>query len=96
MKVLELCAGGGGQALGLDLAGYETSALVEIEKIACETLQHNRPKWNVIQADLKTLNPSTFKNIDCQVLSIQRHSDIREIQYRETNQDLLWKNSFHE
>ncbi|HRK06402.1 MAG TPA: DNA cytosine methyltransferase [Pseudobdellovibrionaceae bacterium] len=77
MRVLELCAGGGGQALGLDLAGYETAALVEIEKEACATLSHNRPEWNVVQADLKILKPDTFKNIDlicggvpCQPFSI--------------------------
>ncbi len=77
MRLLELCAGGGGQALGLDQAGFEKSALVEIEKIACETLSLNRPKWNVINADLKTLSPDTFKSIDlicggvpCQPFSI--------------------------
>lgn len=90
MKVLELCAGGGGQALGLDQAGFEKSALVEIEKIACETLQLNRPKWNVINADLKTLSPSNFKSIDlicggvpCQPFSIAGqklgHADERDL-----------------
>lgn len=90
MKVLELCAGGGGQALGLDLAGYETSALVEIEKEACETLSLNRPQWNVVQADLKILDPKTFKGIDlicggvpCQPFSIAGqklgHADERDL-----------------
>jgi DNA (cytosine-5)-methyltransferase 1 len=77
MRVLELCAGGGGQALGIDQAGFETTALVELEAIACETLQSNRPNWNVINADLKKLDPRSFKGIDivcggvpCQPFSI--------------------------
>jgi len=77
MKVLELCAGAGGQALGLDLAGYEKAALVEIDKDACETLRINRPSWNVIHGDLKQLKNHNFGSVDlvcggvpCQPFSI--------------------------
>ncbi len=77
MRVLELCAGAGGQALGLDLAGFETTALVEIDKDACETLRLNRPQWNVIQGDLNLLKKHNFGKVDlvcggvpCQPFSI--------------------------
>ena len=46
---IEICAGAGGQALGLEIAGFDHSALVEIESIACQTLHHNRPDWNVLE-----------------------------------------------
>src|SRR4051812_24449020 len=44
---IEICAGGGGQALGLEAAGFEHLALVEIEAHARATLKANRPGWNV-------------------------------------------------
>ena len=50
---VELCAGAGGQALGLEQAGFGHQALVEIDKHCCATLRHNRPAWNVIEEDLK-------------------------------------------
>ena len=43
---IEICAGAGGQAVGLEQAGFEHLALVEIEPVACNTLRLNRPKWN--------------------------------------------------
>ena len=52
LKSIEICAGAGGQALGLEKAGFEHVALVEIEKPACETLRANRPEWNVIEGDV--------------------------------------------
>lgn len=49
---VELFAGAGGLALGLEKAGFVTEALVEIDKNACSTLKHNRPKWTVIEKDI--------------------------------------------
>ena len=63
-RVLELCAGGGGQALGLEIAGFECAAAVEIESRFCETLNLNRPTWRVIQADLKMFDASEFRGVD--------------------------------
>lgn len=63
-SVLELCAGAGGQALGLEMAGFETAAAMEIEPTACATLRANRPDWEVIETDLKTVNAHNFRGID--------------------------------
>ncbi|MGY4749982.1 DNA cytosine methyltransferase [Pannonibacter sp. Q-1] len=49
---LELCAGGGGQALGLEMAGFDHAALFENDPHACQTLRLNRPEWTVHEHDL--------------------------------------------
>src|SRR5689334_21666653 len=64
---LELCAGAGGQALGLEAAGLEHRALVEIEPAFCGTLRKNRPHWNVIEDDIREpqkLDASKYRGID--------------------------------
>lgn len=53
LRSIEICAGAGGQALGLAMAGFEHVALVEYEKDYCEILKKNRPEWNVICGDVK-------------------------------------------
>ncbi len=57
---LEICAGAGGQALGLENAGFKHIALVEIEPLACQTLRQNRPDWNVIENDVKAFSAVDF------------------------------------
>jgi DNA (cytosine-5)-methyltransferase 1 len=64
LATLELCAGGGGQALGLEIAGIDHVALVEIDKTSCATLKLNRPDWNVIQGDLNEFDASQFAGVD--------------------------------
>ncbi len=64
LKSLELCAGGGGQALGLERAGFQHVALVEIDPHACKTLRSNRPSWNVFQADINYFDPTPYQGID--------------------------------
>ncbi|MEL7062305.1 MAG: DNA cytosine methyltransferase [Bacteroidota bacterium] len=61
---LELCAGAGGAALGLEQAGFSHLGLVENDKHACNTLCHNRPHWNVIEMDLKEFDAYQFKGVD--------------------------------
>lgn len=61
---IEICAGAGGQALGLEQAGFQHEILVEIEPLACETLRANRPNWNVLQADVRAFSATTFRNVD--------------------------------
>ena len=53
LSSVEICAGAGGQALGLEHAGFEHQALVEIDKHCCTTLRQNRPIWRVYEKDLR-------------------------------------------
>lgn len=50
--------------MGLERAGFSHEALVEIESPACATLRLNRPKWNVVECDLKEFTGKPFKGID--------------------------------
>ncbi len=61
---LELCAGGGGQALGLEGAGFHHVGVVEYEPQYCTTLRLNRPNWNVIQQDIREFNPKAYGDVD--------------------------------
>lgn len=61
---VEICAGAGGQAIGLEQAGFEHLALVEIEERACQTLSLNRPNWNVINSDLKLFDATPYRGVD--------------------------------
>lgn len=58
---IEICAGAGGQALGLEMAGFEHVALVEYESDYCDALKKNRPEWNVICGDIKDFSGKPFK-----------------------------------
>jgi len=64
MRSLEICAGAGGQALGLEQAGFEHIALVEIDKHACATLRKNRPLWNVIEGDVRDFSARDYLDVD--------------------------------
>lgn len=69
---VELCAGAGGQALGLEQAGFSHVAAIENDRWACETLRANRdhgrlPKrrrWNVQERDLHDVDGSDFQGVD--------------------------------
>lgn len=64
MRSIEICAGAGGQALGLEQAGFKHVALIEIDQFACATLRKNRPHWNVIEGDIKEFSAEEYTNID--------------------------------
>nr|WP_312082994.1 DNA (cytosine-5-)-methyltransferase [Epilithonimonas hominis] len=61
-KVLELFAGAGGLAVGMEKAGLKCVALNEIDKHACETLRTNRPNWNVYEGDIKNFSFFSYHN----------------------------------
>jgi DNA (cytosine-5)-methyltransferase 1 len=52
LDVVEICAGAGGQALGLERAGFEHALAVELDGAACATLRANRPGWKVAEGDV--------------------------------------------
>lgn len=61
MRSIEFCAGAGGQALGLEQAGFEHAALIEIEPDYAKTLKLNRPEWDVRATDMKHFDGRGFK-----------------------------------
>lgn len=60
-KVLELFAGAGGLAVGLEKSGLKCIALNEIDKWACQTLRRNRPNWNILEGDIQEFSFDEFK-----------------------------------
>lgn len=64
LSSVEICAGAGGQALGLELAGFDHLSLVEIEAPACQTLRFNRPDWNVVEGDLRHYSAEKWQGVD--------------------------------
>jgi DNA (cytosine-5)-methyltransferase 1 len=65
-KTVELFAGAGGLALGLENAGLQHELLVEIDKNAAETLKKNRPKWNVKCEDAREVS---YKNVKADIVT---------------------------
>lgn len=61
---VEICAGAGGQALGLERAGFSHVALVENDQHACQTLRLNRPSWNVLEQDVREFDASEYGHVD--------------------------------
>ncbi|RAI09540.1 MAG: DNA (cytosine-5-)-methyltransferase [Candidatus Melainabacteria bacterium] len=59
---IELFAGAGGLALGLEEAGFHHIGLVEFNKFATETLKTNRPSWNVLFEDIKNVANRNLEN----------------------------------
>jgi DNA (cytosine-5)-methyltransferase 1 len=67
LKSIEICAGAGGQALGIERAGFRHSLLVENDPDACATLRLNRREWRVYETDVRSLQVAErfdCKNVD--------------------------------
>ena len=62
VTAIELFAGAGGIALGLEQAGISTLEYVEFDKACCETLRANRPEWNVICDDIHNVSFKKYKD----------------------------------
>jgi DNA (cytosine-5)-methyltransferase 1 len=66
-RVVEICAGAGGQSLGLELAGFEHELSIELDPDACATLRRNRPHWKVAGGDVAdpgVWNPAEYAQVD--------------------------------
>ena len=62
---VEICAGAGGQALGLEQAGFAHQGMVELDADACQTLQRNRgARWSIIHSDLAEVDGRAFPETD--------------------------------
>lgn len=64
LSVIEICAGAGGQALGLERAGFEHKLAIELDRDAVATLKRNRPAWKVEKGDVanpEIFNPRLFR-----------------------------------
>ena len=67
LSVVEICAGAGGQSLGLEQAGFQHLAAVEVDRDACNTLRLNRPDWHVVEGDVtdaEVFNPAQYDGVD--------------------------------
>ena len=63
-SILELFAGAGGLALGIEKAGFNTVGLIDHDKDCVETLKKNRPEWNVIHSKVEDIDYSIYKGVD--------------------------------
>lgn len=61
-KLIELFAGAGGLAIGMEKAGLKSVLLNEIDKHACNTLRENQPEWNIVEGDVSQIDFKKYKN----------------------------------
>ena len=64
LSALDLCSGGGGEALGLEEAGFLNAAALELDPTACRTLRLNRPSWKVLERDIRALDGTEYRGVD--------------------------------
>lgn len=62
LSSIELFAGAGGLALGLEQAGFNNVFLNEKDKWACQTLRHNRPNWQVLESPIEEVDFTTYRD----------------------------------
>ncbi|MFJ2514783.1 DNA cytosine methyltransferase [Streptomyces griseoviridis] len=67
---VDVCAGAGGLASGLERAGFSPALLLDNKQQACETLLANRPHWKVLCEDLFDFFPEDHpESLDVDLLS---------------------------
>ena len=64
LSSVEICAGAGGQALGLSMAGFTHKVLVEYEKDYCDILKYNRPDWPVLCTNVRYFSGIPYRGVD--------------------------------
>ncbi|MFI0501382.1 DUF6339 family protein [Streptomyces albogriseolus] len=100
---VEICAGAGGQALGLEAAGFDPVVLIDSKPDACSTLIRNRPGWETICIDLAEFQPDErpdVMNVDLlsgglprvkSVATLARPEDAEERRVLRVAIDLAWR-----
>src|SRR5487761_571701 len=79
-RVVEICAGAGGQSLGLELAEFEHDLSVELDQNAAATLRHNRPHWKVVVGDVanpRVWDPASYSGVDLLAWAIELCGTVR-------------------
>lgn len=61
---IEICAGAGGQALGLEQAGFEHVSVIELDAAACQTLRINRNHWRVTEGDIRDYSAENWRGVE--------------------------------
>jgi DNA (cytosine-5)-methyltransferase 1 len=92
LTALELCAGAGGMALGLEAAGYDHLGLIELDNDAVATLRRNRPHWPVFQEDLTKIDFNQYAgkvDLLCGGLPCQAYSEEGLGRGKNDDRDLL-------
>lgn len=65
LTTVEICTGAGGQALGLEQAGFRHAAAVELDADACETLRRNRgDEWKIVEDDVANVDGRAYAAVD--------------------------------
>jgi len=64
MRYVSLFSGGGGLDLGFERAGWEPVVCVDNDPVACQTLKHNRPGWNVVCDDIRNFDATPYAGAD--------------------------------
>ncbi|MFF3097959.1 DNA cytosine methyltransferase [Streptomyces cyaneofuscatus] len=91
LRFVDVCAGAGGLALGLEEAGFDPVLLLEQKPVACETLRLNRPAWNVLEMDLLNFvpdeHPQTY-DVDLMSAGLPRVKSSATVARAETEREL--------
>lgn len=63
LTTLELCAGAGGQALGVERAGFGHLGAIELDPWAFRTLERNRPEWHPKHGDVRQVDGRAYRGV---------------------------------
>ncbi|ARI54344.1 5-methylcytosine methyltransferase [Streptomyces sp. S8] len=91
LRFVDVCAGAGGLALGLEEAGFEPVLLLDRKPVACETLRLNRPSWNVMETDLLDFDPTEHRHtydVDLLSAGLPRVKSSATVARAETEEEL--------
>lgn len=91
LRFVDVCAGAGGLALGLEGAGFEPALLLDKKRVACETLRLNRPEWNVLEMDLLDFDPAEHRHtydVDLLSAGLPRVKSSATVARAETEEEL--------